>query len=115
MASNNNSERKGFNITWIIKNIKYSTQNDGEILTSPSFIVDTIRKTKWSLFLYPCFHKGTLEDVILFGLRRMPDCKGPPSIKIDIEYALLTADGSVGLGLRRMPDCKGPPKNQNRL
>ncbi|GIY77616.1 speckle-type POZ protein B [Caerostris darwini] len=95
MASNTSSERKGFTITWIIENIKYSTQNDGEILTSPSFIVDTMRETKWSLFLYPCFHKGTLEDGFHLGLRRMPDCKGPSTIKIDCECALLTADGCV--------------------
>ncbi|GIY77614.1 speckle-type POZ protein B [Caerostris darwini] len=92
MATNTNSERKGFTITWIIENIKYSTVRNGERLESPTFIVDTMEETKWSLFLSPILNDG--EDLLL-GLRRMSDSKGPSSIKIDIACALLTADGSV--------------------
>ncbi|GIY22806.1 hypothetical protein CEXT_285091 [Caerostris extrusa] len=54
-----------------------------------------MEETKWCLFLYPTFiDDGIIKDSLL-GLRRMPDNKGPYSIKIDIEYALLTADGWV--------------------
>ncbi|GIY13414.1 speckle-type POZ protein [Caerostris darwini] len=89
------SERKGFSITWIIGNFDNSTVTNGDCLESPTFIVDTMEETKWCLFLYPVCDDDAVEDDILIGLRRMPDCKGPPSIKIDIEYALLTADCSV--------------------
>ncbi|GIY26992.1 speckle-type POZ protein B [Caerostris extrusa] len=95
MASNNNSARNGFTITWIIENFDNSTVTNGDCLESPTFTVDTMEETKWCLFLYPACDDDAVEDDILFGLRRMPDCKGPLSIKIDIEYALLTADGSV--------------------
>ncbi|GIX93841.1 speckle-type POZ protein [Caerostris darwini] len=94
MASNNNSGRKGFTITWIIENIDYYRVNNGDCLESPTFIVDTMEETKWCLFVFPIFNDDDVED-LLFGLRRMPDSKGPPSIKIDIEYAILTAGGWV--------------------
>ncbi|GIX69143.1 speckle-type POZ protein [Caerostris extrusa] len=94
MASDNNSERKGFTITWIIENFKYSTYRYGEILESPTFVVDTMEETKWRLFLCLVFDDA-VEDDLLLDLRRMLDSKGPPSIKIDIEYALLTEDGWV--------------------
>ncbi|GIY19770.1 TD and POZ domain-containing protein 1 [Caerostris extrusa] len=61
MASDNNSERKGFTITWIIENFKYSTYRYGEILESPTFVVDTMEETKWRLFLYPVFDDGKEE------------------------------------------------------
>ncbi|GIY49427.1 speckle-type POZ protein B, partial [Caerostris darwini] len=95
MASDNNSERKGFTITWIIENIKYSTYRFGEDLESPTFVVDTMEETKWCLFLYPIFGVGYIKKDSLLVLQRMPDSKEPPSIKIDCECSLLTADGWV--------------------
>ncbi|GIY22802.1 TD and POZ domain-containing protein 3 [Caerostris extrusa] len=94
MASNYNFERKGFTITWIIDNFKYSTLKCRESVRSPTFIVDTIEKTKWNLFLYPTLHYN-LEEGFSLGLWRMSDSKGPPRIKIDCECALLTAHGGV--------------------
>ncbi|GIY72345.1 speckle-type POZ protein [Caerostris darwini] len=93
MASNNNSERKGFTITWIVENFQYSTLKYGDFLRSPTFIVDTMEKTKWRLVAFPRYYD--IEDGFSVGLERMSDCKGPPSIKIDSDCALLTADGSV--------------------
>ncbi|GIY77618.1 uncharacterized protein CDAR_206801 [Caerostris darwini] len=68
--------------------------NNGDCLESPTFIVDTMEETKWCLFVFLTFKDDGFKD-LLFGLRRMPDSKGPSSIKIAIEYALLTTDGSV--------------------
>ncbi|GIY46699.1 speckle-type POZ protein [Caerostris darwini] len=96
MASNNNSERKGFTIMWIIENFKYSTYRYEVGLQSPTFVVDTMEETKWRLFLYHIFYDDNIEKDLLFGLRRMPHSKGPQSIKIRCECALLTADGWVG-------------------
>ncbi|GIY49428.1 hypothetical protein CDAR_82061 [Caerostris darwini] len=93
MASNNNPERKGFTITWIIENFKYSKYSNGAGLESPTFVVDTMEETKWNLFFYPMFYAGHIEDAFI-GLRRMSDCKGPPIIKIDCGCALFT-DGCV--------------------
>ncbi|GIY13413.1 speckle-type POZ protein B, partial [Caerostris darwini] len=94
MASNNNPERKVFTIKWIIENFKYSTLKCTHGLRSPTFIVDTMEKTKWCLFV--CLEFYDIEfGVLVSGLQRMPDCKGPPSITIDGECALLTVDGLV--------------------
>ncbi|GIY77611.1 speckle-type POZ protein B [Caerostris darwini] len=95
MARNYNSERKGFTITWIIENFQYSTYRYEEVLQSPTFVVDTMEKAKWCLFLYPAFDVDYIKKDLLLGLRRMPDSKGPPSIKIDCACGLLTADGWV--------------------
>ncbi|GIY77609.1 speckle-type POZ protein B [Caerostris darwini] len=53
-----------------------------------------MEKTKWCIYLYPKPHFN-LEDGFSPGLWRMSDSKGPRSIKIDCECALLTADGWV--------------------
>ncbi|GIY19772.1 speckle-type POZ protein [Caerostris extrusa] len=93
MASNNNPERKGFAITWIIENFKYDPYRYEVGLQSPTFVVDTMEETKWCLFFTPIFYDGDVGDLLL-GLKRMSDSKGPPSIKIGCECALLTADGT---------------------
>ncbi|GIY26994.1 TD and POZ domain-containing protein 1 [Caerostris extrusa] len=93
MASNDNSERKGFTITWIIENFKYSKYRNGDRLESPTFVVDTMEKTKWFLYVFPRFFN--IEDDLSLGLVRMLDCKGPRSIKIDCKCELLTADGWI--------------------
>ncbi|GIY19766.1 speckle-type POZ protein B [Caerostris extrusa] len=95
MASNNNSERKVFTVTWTVENIKYITQKCREILRSPTFIIHTMEETKWCLFIRPFFYNSTSKDGFFLGLERTSDSDGPPSIKIDCEYALLTADGCV--------------------
>ncbi|GIX69126.1 hypothetical protein CEXT_143131 [Caerostris extrusa] len=79
MASENNSERKGFTMTWIIDNFKYFTY--GEYVESPTFIVDTMEETKWCLYIYPRFDDDGVDVGLFLGLKRMSDRKGPYTLK----------------------------------
>ncbi|GBM11922.1 TD and POZ domain-containing protein 1 [Araneus ventricosus] len=84
--------KKCFSFTWILENIAYCILEKGEALESPTFIVDTIEKTKWSLRIYP--RNITDENNISFYLRR-ENSKGPDRIEIGYELAFLAADGSI--------------------
>ncbi|GIY38830.1 speckle-type POZ protein B [Caerostris extrusa] len=95
MASNTNSERKGFTITWIIENFDYSTYRYGDNLEIPTFIVDTMEETKWSFSLSRMRYDDGKLDAFWNTLMRLSDRNGPSSIRIDCECEVLTADGCV--------------------
>ncbi|GFW88423.1 hypothetical protein TNCV_2287491 [Trichonephila clavipes] len=98
------SENKCFTYTWKIENFGYSWQKNGECISSPVFIVDTMEKTKWRLDLYP---KGCLKhsmDYISFFLKRESSCRGPEPFDIYFDLSFLTTDNSVLLS-------KGPYDN----
>ncbi|GIY14334.1 uncharacterized protein CDAR_78571 [Caerostris darwini] len=92
MACENTTGRRTFTVTWIIDNFEYCIQKEGERIKSPTFVADILANTKWSLWIYP--RQG---DYIFLYLYRESDSKGPLEIKINYEFALLTADGSCHL------------------
>ncbi|GFS95462.1 speckle-type POZ protein [Trichonephila clavipes] len=97
-------ESKCFTYTWNIENFTYSWQKNGECISSPVFIVDTMEKTKWRLELYP---NGCLKhsmDFISFFLKRESTCRGPEPFDIHFDLSFLTTDNSVLIS-------KGPYRN----
>ncbi|GFY55609.1 TD and POZ domain-containing protein 3 [Trichonephila inaurata madagascariensis] len=98
MANWSIHERKCFSFTWALENFSFCWQKRGERILSPSFIVDTIERSKWKLMLYPNgdWSKNSLpSDSISFNLRREEDSKGPTDITIFFELSFLAADGSA--------------------
>ncbi|GFT22813.1 speckle-type POZ protein A [Nephila pilipes] len=95
MDSQDISEKKGFSFTWVIENFSYCWQKKDEKIMSPTFVVDTMSKTKWRLILYPKGDRNAGEDFISFYLERQEDSKGPDCYKIFYELAFLAIDGSV--------------------
>ncbi|GFT84280.1 TD and POZ domain-containing protein 3 [Trichonephila clavipes] len=98
MANWSIRERKCFSFTWAIENFSFCWQKRDEGILSPSFIVDTIERSKWKLMLYPNgnWSKNSCpSDSISFYLRREEDSKGPTDITIFFELSFLAADGSV--------------------
>ncbi|GFY68115.1 hypothetical protein TNIN_445451 [Trichonephila inaurata madagascariensis] len=66
-----------------------------EGLSSPTFIADTIERTKWKLVLYPDGDLSVKNDPMSFFLRREEDSKGSIDITIFFEFSFLAVDGSV--------------------
>ncbi|GFR26005.1 speckle-type POZ protein-like [Trichonephila clavata] len=98
------SENKCFTYTWNIENFSYSWQKNGECISSPIFILDTMEKTKWRLELYP---KGCLKhsnNFISFFLKRESACRGPEQIDLYFDLSFLATDYSV-------LTSKGPYRN----
>ncbi|GBN88585.1 Speckle-type POZ protein [Araneus ventricosus] len=93
MAGQIYTKRKAFAFTWIIENFEYCEQKTGNFLKSPTFIVDTIDRSKWSLSIYP--RGDTAKSWISLFLEREEDSKGPVTIEVGYELAFLTVDGSV--------------------
>ncbi|GBM11914.1 Speckle-type POZ protein [Araneus ventricosus] len=87
------TNRKGFNFIWILENFEYCGQKVNQVLSSPRFIVDTIERTKWSLWIYPRGYES--ESWISLYLCREADSKGSSTIEVDFELAFLASDGSV--------------------
>ncbi|GBN07450.1 hypothetical protein AVEN_124022-1 [Araneus ventricosus] len=93
MACQFDTERKCFTFKWFLENFEFCEQKTGTFLKSPTFIVDNIEKSKWSLLIYP---RGVeLENWIALYLNREEDSKGPATIEIDYDFAFLASDGSV--------------------
>ncbi|GBM31319.1 Speckle-type POZ protein B [Araneus ventricosus] len=93
MACKFDTNRKGFTFIWILENFEYCEQKTGQFLKSPTFIVDTIERTKWSLWICPRGYKS--ESWISLFLGREEDSKGPATIEVDYEVAFLASDGAV--------------------
>ncbi|GBM11905.1 Speckle-type POZ protein B [Araneus ventricosus] len=92
MACQNNTNRKEFTFIWILENFEYCWQKTGNSLKSPTFIVDTFERTKWSLSIKP---RGYDSDRwISLYLRREEDSKGSATIELDYEIAFVASDGS---------------------
>ncbi|GFY56064.1 speckle-type POZ protein-like B [Trichonephila inaurata madagascariensis] len=89
------SENKCFTFTWIIENFSYSWQNIGEYISSPTFIVDQMQKTKWRLDLYPKGDEEETKGFISFYLSRVEDCQGPEGLDIHFDLSFLANDDSV--------------------
>ncbi|GFW20427.1 TD and POZ domain-containing protein 1-like [Trichonephila clavipes] len=89
------SERRCFSFTWAIENFSFCWKKTGEGLSSPTFIADTIERTKWKLVLYPDGNLSEKNGFMSFFLRREEDSKGSTDIVIFFELAFLAADGSV--------------------
>ncbi|GFY70126.1 TD and POZ domain-containing protein 2 [Trichonephila inaurata madagascariensis] len=95
MDSEGISENKCFTFTWIIENYSYSWHKNGELISSPAFVVDTMAKTKWKLVLYPKGDDEETKDFISFYLIREKDSKGPNKFEISFDLSFLATDGSV--------------------
>ncbi|GIY56577.1 speckle-type POZ protein B [Caerostris extrusa] len=91
MAASNYESGNHFTITWRIENANFCWQKEGEHISSPEFVVDTLENTKWSLWLYP---KGCRDGshVGLF-LHREDSCSVVKDIEIDYELSFMAADG----------------------
>ncbi|CAL1296283.1 unnamed protein product [Larinioides sclopetarius] len=88
-----NSGKNGFSFIWSLENFEYCWLKTGHLLKSPTFIVDTIERTKWSLDIYPR-GKESARWISLYLCREM-DSKGPATIEVDFDLAFLAFDGSV--------------------
>ncbi|GFR08011.1 speckle-type POZ protein B [Trichonephila clavata] len=95
MDSQNITERKCFSFTWAIENFSFCWKKKGEGISSPTFIADTIERTKWHLTLYPDGDLSEVKDSISFFLIREEDSKGPTDLTISFELSFIAADGSV--------------------
>ncbi|GFQ64396.1 speckle-type POZ protein [Trichonephila clavata] len=95
MANYRINERKCFSFTWAIENFSFCWQNNGEDISSPSFIVDTIERSKWKLVLRPNQKLSETNCLIICFLIREEDSKGPTYLTILFEVAFLNDDGSV--------------------
>ncbi|CAL1294621.1 unnamed protein product [Larinioides sclopetarius] len=93
MACKLDTNRKCFTFVWILENFEYCGQKTGQSLKSPTFIVDTIERTKWSLWICPRGYES--ESWISIFLCREEDSKGSAIIEIDYELAFLASDGSI--------------------
>ncbi|PRD22121.1 UNVERIFIED_CONTAM: Tdpoz2 [Trichonephila clavipes] len=89
------NENKCFTFMWIIENFSYSWQNIREYISSPTFIVGQMQKTKWRLNLYPKGDEEEAKGFISFHLRRVEDCHGPESLDIHFDLSFLATDDSV--------------------
>ncbi|GFY57133.1 TD and POZ domain-containing protein 3 [Trichonephila inaurata madagascariensis] len=88
-------EKKCFSFTWAIENFSFFWQKKGENILSPTFIADTIERSKWKLALYPDGCMSARNNSISFFLRREVDSKGPTNLNIFFELSFLAVDGSV--------------------
>ncbi|GFX41289.1 uvrD_C_2 domain-containing protein [Trichonephila clavipes] len=89
------NENGCFTFIWMIENFSYSWQKNGECISSPVFIVDTMGKTKCRLEIYPKEDTGVTKDFISFYLIRDEDCKCPEKIDIIYDLSFLATDVSV--------------------
>ncbi|GFU07237.1 speckle-type POZ protein A [Nephila pilipes] len=92
MASTDKNNSKCFLFTWIIENFSYCWQKKGERIISPSFIVETMERTKWNLWLYPAGESD--DEYINLFLHRLEDSKGSCVIKIEFEFSLIAENES---------------------
>ncbi|GFS84082.1 TD and POZ domain-containing protein 1 [Nephila pilipes] len=83
-----------FMFTWHIENFSFSWQNKNENMKSPSFIVETMDKSKWCLIIYPAGCQ-IAEDYVSIYLGRLGDSKGPSDIEIEFELYLSTDSGRL--------------------
>ncbi|GFY55611.1 TD and POZ domain-containing protein 3 [Trichonephila inaurata madagascariensis] len=88
-------EKKCFSFTWAIENFSFCWQKKGESISSPTFIADTIERSRWKLVLYPDGEMSARNNSISFFLRREEDSKGPTHLNIFFELSFLAVDGSV--------------------
>lgn len=58
-----------FTFTWKIKNFSMLPHQNEEILRSPTFVVETVNKTKWCLELYPKIGEDTPSHLSLFLMK----------------------------------------------
>ncbi|XP_055952081.1 speckle-type POZ protein B-like isoform X3 [Argiope bruennichi] len=91
--------KKSFTFTWILENFEYCGKKTKEFLKSPTFIADTIERSKWSLWIFPRGYES--ERWICLYLRREGDSKGPTTIEVDYELAFLSSEGSALISLDR--------------
>ncbi|CAL1296282.1 unnamed protein product [Larinioides sclopetarius] len=93
MACKMEGNRKSFTFTWILENFEYCWQETADELLSPTFIADTMDRTKWSLSIYP---RGAESNRwVSLILRREVDSKGPATYEVYYELAFLASDGLV--------------------
>ncbi|GFU43969.1 speckle-type POZ protein B, partial [Nephila pilipes] len=84
--------REMFKFIWRIENFNYSTQKEGEALSSPIFVVNTPLKTEWRLELYP---RGKSEsNFISCFLKRVEYDDGPACVIVSFDIAILDEDYS---------------------
>ncbi|GFR08659.1 TD and POZ domain-containing protein 3 [Trichonephila clavata] len=81
------SEREGYTFLWKIEHFNCAWHRKGEKIVSPVFVLDSLEKTKWRLWLFP---KGDAnENFISYYLKRHHESKGPDTIEIEYELSLL--------------------------
>ncbi|GFQ71405.1 speckle-type POZ protein A [Trichonephila clavata] len=87
-----NAERAMFKFIWRIENFSYSTQKEGEALSSSTFTVDTTLKTEWRLELYP---RGKSDrNFISCFLKRVEFDDGPASVIVSFDISILDSSDS---------------------
>ncbi|GFQ90306.1 TD and POZ domain-containing protein 3 [Trichonephila clavata] len=86
------SENKCFTFTWKIENYSYSWQENGECISSPVFVVNTIGNSKWKLEIYPKGVNEAFQDFVsIFLIREVEDRE----ICISFDVSFLATDDSV--------------------
>ncbi|GFT19007.1 speckle-type POZ protein [Trichonephila clavipes] len=81
------SERERYTFLWKIERFNCTWQRNGQKIGSPVFVLDSLEKTKWILWLYPL--GDATENCIAYYLARHQECKGPDTIEIEYQLSFL--------------------------
>ncbi|GIY40669.1 uncharacterized protein CDAR_183031 [Caerostris darwini] len=91
MASQRLSRKNAFCITWIVENFDCCSYWWLGEIKSPEFVVDMVEKTKWCLSVHPLSPNGP----VYCWLHRVEESEGPPNIEVELQFELLSVDGST--------------------
>ncbi|GBM70062.1 Protein roadkill [Araneus ventricosus] len=90
-----NSGKKEYSFLWFIENYSYCGRSLDEELVSPEFTPEGQESTSWLLCVYPrrlAFKNKRNSSVYL---KRSAHDAGPESFSLNLEIAVVTADGST--------------------
>ncbi|CAL1263561.1 unnamed protein product [Larinioides sclopetarius] len=87
------AERKSTTITWKIKNFSFCWQkNEGE-LCGPTFVIEGLQNSKWTLLLFPRASRSKEEGSIACYLYHKKEDTETHEVEIDYELSALGCDG----------------------
>ncbi|CAL1275158.1 unnamed protein product [Larinioides sclopetarius] len=88
------SNAKVYTFRWKVEKLSYCWLKKGESIKSPTFTVDSLESTKWSLELYPKGSSSNNNFVSVF-LKREKDYRGPKVIELKYQLAFLNKKGLI--------------------
>ncbi|GBM07235.1 hypothetical protein AVEN_25491-1 [Araneus ventricosus] len=87
------AERKSFTITWRIKNFSFCWQRKVEELSGPTFFIEGMEGSKWTLILFPQATRSKERGTIACYFYLENEENGPHEVEIDYELSALGCDG----------------------
>ncbi|GBM07239.1 hypothetical protein AVEN_25494-1 [Araneus ventricosus] len=87
------TERKSITITWRIKNFSFCWQKEERELPGPTFVIERLQGSKWTLFLFPRASRYKEEGSMACYLHHESEENGSHEIEIGFELSALGSDG----------------------